>query len=104
MAGNLLDNAGKWAKSHVLVEAKRVTSAGGTFGLIEITIDDDGPGLPPNQRAEALARGQRLDETKPGSGLGLNIVVDLASGYGGTLSLEDSPLGGLRARLRLPAV
>jgi signal transduction histidine kinase len=104
MAGNLLDNAGKWAKSHVLVEAQRINAAAGIPDLVEITIDDDGPGLPPSQRAEALARGKRLDETKPGSGLGLNIVLDLASVYGGTLSLEDSPLGGLRARLRLPAV
>ncbi len=106
MAGNLLDNAGKWSKSHVLVEVRRVASAldPSISSHIELTIDDDGPGLPASQRAEALARGKRLDETKPGSGLGLSIVSDLASIYNGSLALEDSPLGGLRARLRLPAV
>jgi hypothetical protein len=65
-------------------------------------IDDDGPGLDPQERAAALVRGQRLDESRPGSGLGLSIVVDLAAIYGGSLRLEESPLGGLRARLRLP--
>lgn len=106
MAGNLLDNAGKWAKSHVVVIAHRVGAQTDTasHGQIELIIDDDGPGLPASQRAEALTRGRRLDETKPGSGLGLSIVNDLASVYAGSLHLEDSPLGGLRARLRLPAV
>ena len=67
-------------------------------------IDDDGPGLGPVARAEALERGKRLDESRPGSGLGLSIVVDLASIYGGSLQLDESPLGGLRAVLRLPCV
>jgi signal transduction histidine kinase len=66
-------------------------------------IDDDGAGLTPDQREAALRRGRRLDETKPGSGLGLSIVVDLASLYGGALKLGESPKGGLRAELRLPA-
>ncbi len=69
---------------------------------LEILIDDDGPGLAPADRARALERGRRLDESKPGSGLGLSIVVDLAGLYGGRLELVDSPLGGLRARLELP--
>lgn len=105
MAGNLMDNAGKWAKSRVEIRVEQLaTSAGDTeFGPIEITIADDGPGLPASQRAEALTRGRRLDETKPGSGLGLSIVNDLASIYGGRLTLEDSPIGGLLARLRLPS-
>jgi signal transduction histidine kinase len=65
-------------------------------------IDDDGPGLPPQSRAEATKRGRRLDETKPGSGLGLSIVTDLAAAYGGSLQLDASPAGGLKALLRLP--
>ena len=79
------------------------TGAGGrpTFDII---IDDDGPGLPEGSRSEALARGRRLDESKPGSGLGLSIVTDLVAVHGGAVMLEDSPLGGLRVRLRLPAV
>ncbi len=106
MAGNLLDNAGKWAKAHVLVDVRRTgtDSDPGLASFIDLTIDDDGPGLPASQRAEAMTRGRRLDETKPGSGLGLSIVTDVAHVYGGSLTLEDSPLGGLRARLRLPAV
>ena len=54
------------------------------------------------ERAAAVERGKRLDESRPGSGLGLSIVVDLASIYGGSLELDESPLGGLRAILRLP--
>jgi signal transduction histidine kinase len=68
-----------------------------------MVIDDDGSGLTPDQRETALRRGLRLDETKPGSGLGLSIVADLAGLYGGTLKLGVSPAGGLRAELRLPA-
>ena len=67
-------------------------------------IDDDGPGLEPDARAEAIGRGKRLDESRPGSGLGLSIVVELAAIYGGSLRLEESPFGGLRAVLLLPCV
>ena len=66
-------------------------------------LDDDGPGLPAEHRAKALERGKRLDESEPGTGLGLSIVSELADIYGGRLHLEDSPSGGLRARLVLPA-
>jgi ABC-type glutathione transport system ATPase component len=56
------------------------------------------------ERAQVSRRGQRLDESKPGSGLGLSIVVDLAALYGGSLSLGSAPIGGLRAELVLPGV
>ncbi|MDB5569057.1 MAG: Signal transduction histidine kinase [Hyphomicrobiales bacterium] len=102
MVGNLVDNAGKWASARVELTAAPA-SAAGLPDFISIHVDDDGPGLPAGRRAEALGRGRRLDETKPGSGLGLAIVADLAKIYGGSLALEDSPLGGLRAVLRLPA-
>jgi signal transduction histidine kinase len=101
MIGNLLDNAGKWAKSRVDISIS-VDGAGQARSALVILIDDDGPGLAPHLRAQATERGRRLDETKPGSGLGLSIVVDLAAAYGGALELDDSPSGGLRARLRLP--
>ncbi len=94
--GNVLDNACKWTRTKVILAAK----PNDTF--IEITIDDDGPGLPPDQRAAVLNRGVRLDETTTGSGLGLAIVRDLANVYNGAISLEDSPLGGLRVRVSLP--
>ena len=70
---------------------------------LEILVDDDGPGLNEEQRAKVGKRGLRLDETKPGSGLGLSIVADLAALYRGALTLEHAPDDGLRARLRLPA-
>jgi signal transduction histidine kinase len=98
MVGNLLDNACKWAKSRVWVTAAR---ADGT-GNFEVLVDDDGPGLTGPERQRAVQRGQRLDETKPGSGLGLSIVADLAHLYKGRFELEPSPQGGLRARLQLP--
>jgi signal transduction histidine kinase len=99
MVGNLLDNACKWARSHVSVTAQRVDGA----QKLDVIVDDDGPGLSETERANAVKRGQRLDETKPGSGLGLSIVADLAHLYKGRLALEPSPRGGLRARLELPA-
>ena len=67
-----------------------------------ITIDDDGPGLASSMRDAVLQRGVRADEASPGSGLGLAIVRDLAALYGSAISLDASPLGGLRARLQLP--
>jgi signal transduction histidine kinase len=99
MVGNLLDNACKWARSQVNVDAQRKEGA----ARFIVVVDDDGPGLTEAQRAKAVKRGQRLDETKPGSGLGLSIVADLAHLYKGRFELEPSPEGGLRARLELPA-
>ena len=99
MAGNLIDNACKWAVSRVEVRAAIVES--GRRSVLRITVDDDGPGLPDAAKSEAIKRGQRLDETKPGSGLGLSIVSDLVAGYGGRLDFSPSPLGGTRAELDL---
>ena len=98
MVGNLLDNACKWARSQVSVEAHQKEGA----ARFIVIVDDDGPGLTEEQRARVVKRGQRLDETKPGSGLGLSIVADLAHLYKGRFELEPSPEGGLRARLELP--
>jgi signal transduction histidine kinase len=67
-------------------------------------IDDDGPGLPPEDRARVFERGERLDESVPGTGLGLAIVRDIAKLYGGTLELNESVLGGLQTKLTLPAI
>lgn len=97
MLGNLMDNGCKWARSRVQVAATA------EHGRLHLTIDDDGPGLSEERRAEALKRGRRLDEATPGDGLGLDIVYDLAQLYDGRLELDRSPLGGLRASLALPA-
>lgn len=103
LVGNLIDNAGKWATSLVRIRAQTAEDESqGMTSQIMITIEDDGPGLAAEARAFASRRGRRLDESKPGSGLGLSIVTDLAGAYGGMFSLHDSPLGGLRAVLLLP--
>ena len=102
MLGNLLDNACKWAKSRVVLSATEYFPDGGGPS-VEITVDDDGPGLDPSMREAVLQRGVRVDEAAPGSGLGLAIVRELAELYGGSIALGPSPAGGLRATLRLPA-
>jgi signal transduction histidine kinase len=103
LIGNLLDNAGKWARERVTIRAWREAGPKDAAAFLIAEIDDDGPGLDEGARAEALERGKRLDESRPGSGLGLSIVVELAAIYGGSLRLDESPLGGLRAILRLPS-
>jgi signal transduction histidine kinase len=72
-------------------------------GAVVLTVHDDGPGLPSSIRDQVLQRGVRADEAAPGSGLGLAIVRDLVQLYEGTITLDDSPMGGLRASLRLPS-
>ncbi len=103
MVGNLMDNACKWAKHKVAVTANLEAPIAGRHFML-ITVEDDGPGIPAEKREQAMKRGQRLDEKKPGSGLGLSIVVESSAIYGGTLSLSDASIGGLGANLRLPAV
>jgi signal transduction histidine kinase len=104
MIGNLVDNACKWASSRVAIDVVRErTDTAGTGHSVRIVVDDDGRGLSPAERERVAKRGQRIDETKPGSGLGLSIVVELASLYGGELKLGTALLGGLRAELVLPA-
>jgi signal transduction histidine kinase len=104
MAGNLVDNACKWAESRVYIEVMVQRMGDVDAGpMLRILVDDDGRGLSAAERAQVSRRGQRLDESKPGSGLGLSIVVDLAALYGGSLTLGTAPIGGLRAELVLPA-
>jgi signal transduction histidine kinase len=97
MLGNLLDNACTFARSRVVVRSAA------DRGRVTITVDDDGPGLDPALRETVLQRGVRADEAASGTGLGLAIVRDLAALYGGSIALDASPLGGLRATLVLPA-
>ncbi len=97
MLGNLLDNACKWGRHQVLV----MTKAKGPF--VEVSIEDDGPGLSASQVADVMQRGQRVDESAPGYGFGLPIARELAELYGGSLSLATAPLGGLKIVLSLPA-
>lgn len=98
MLGNLLDNAAKYGGGRVFVSVER------SGGQVAITVEDDGPGIPPAARAELFQRGARLDTSKPGTGLGLAIVRDVAEIYGGSVELgESEDLGGLSVTLRLPA-
>ena len=97
MLGNLLDNACKWARTRVAI-----ASSDGD-GTVLVTVDDDGQGLAPELRTAVLQRGVRADELASGSGFGLAIVRDLAELHGGSITLDRSPLGGLRAGLRLPS-
>ncbi|MEL6922221.1 MAG: HAMP domain-containing sensor histidine kinase, partial [Pseudomonadota bacterium] len=96
--GNLLENAAKWSRDRFQC-ALRQHNGTSTF---TIEIDDDGPGIAAEKRADALKRGRRLDETVPGTGLGLSIVADTVEAYGGTLELDASNLGGLKVRVHLP--
>lgn len=96
MLGNLLDNAWKRARTSVKLTCSKEGEQ------IVILVDDDGPGIDPSIQEAIMQRGVRADEAVPGSGLGLAIVRDLAEVYGGSISLEASPMGGARARLTLP--
>ena len=97
MAGNLIDNGCKWAHSRVSVAAQPALD-----GKFELRVEDDGAGLDEEERARVGERGERLDESVPGSGFGLAIVRDIAKLYGGAFELGESPLGGLKAKLTLP--
>lgn len=96
MIGNLVDNACKWANTRVRIDIGRQGRN------LRILVEDDGDGLPEDQRREALRRGARLDETVPGSGLGLAIVQEIAGLYDGNLELGEAGLGGLRVELLIP--
>ena len=106
MVGNILENACKWAQKHVVLRCEtandKMREASSVHPMFELSVEDDGPGLPINRRHEALERGKRLDESKPGTGLGLSIVAELVGEYDGNVELSVSKLGGLCVTLRLP--
>jgi signal transduction histidine kinase len=99
LAGNVMENACKWCKGRVRVAAQRQSDS-----ELSLAVEDDGPGLAAADRDQVLQRGERLDETAPGSGLGLSIVDELARAYGGGVALSDSSLGGLKVTIILPRV
>jgi len=96
LVGNLLDNACKWARTRCSVTARQAGAR------VVVIVEDDGPGISAEMRSQVLTRGVRADEAVPGTGLGLAIVRDLTAAYGGKIVLDESPLGGLRARIDLP--
>src|SRR5450830_721310 len=98
LLGNLLENAYRLCLSEVRISL--VESLEG----IELCIEDDGPGVPPDQRARILQRGERLDRQHPGQGIGLAVVKDIIESYGARLTLGDSPLGGAAFKIHFPAL
>lgn len=97
--GNLLENAFKYTDSRVRVSVYESMDESGTC----VDVEDDGPGIPVNQREEVLGRGRRLDEIESGQGIGLAVVAELVSLYQGRLNFEDSMLGGAKVRVWFPA-
>jgi len=100
--GNLLENASKWAKSQIVLRVQKTNDRPPKRPSLQLIIEDDGVGLSGAQQTQVLQRGRRLDESVPGSGLGLSIVAQLVQEYNGELRLDQSALGGLRATITLP--
>ena len=98
MLGNLLENASKFANHKIKIILVELDDS------LTISVEDDGQGLASHESEKALSRGGRIDETKPGSGLGLSIVKDIVSEYAGSIDLKRSKYGGLSAKLTLPKV
>jgi signal transduction histidine kinase len=99
IAGNVMENACKWCAGRVRVTA---SAAPMSYGRLLLVVEDDGEGLAAEERHAVLRRGERLDESAPGSGLGLSIVDELVRAYGGAVTLGASDLGGLRVEMILP--
>ena len=96
IVGNLTENACKWAAGRVRISARNAEDS------LVLSVEDDGPGMAPEQAAEAARRGKRLDEKAPGWGLGLSIVSDLVEVNGGEMTFSRAQLGGLSVSIRLP--
>jgi two-component system sensor histidine kinase PhoQ len=102
IAGNLLDNAFKWAQGRVRFSAERLHAATSRRDGLRLVVEDDGPGVPADERVHVLARGARLDERVSGQGIGLSVVRELAASSGGSVTIGDSVLGGARVEVELP--
>jgi two-component system sensor histidine kinase PhoQ len=102
VAGNLLDNAFKWSRGRVRLTAEPISNPTARREGLRMVVEDDGPGIPIDERARVLDRGARLDERVSGQGIGLSVVRELAQLNGGTVEIGDSPLGGARIEIRFP--
>ncbi len=98
MMGNLLENAYRLCLGEVRISVRETLSG------VELCVEDDGPGVPPDQRARILQRGERLDRQHPGQGIGLAVVKDIIESYSAKLTLGDSPMGGAAFRIHFPVV
>ncbi|MBM0105540.1 ATP-binding protein [Steroidobacter sp. S1-65] len=104
IAGNLLDNSFKWARSTVRVTADRVVSPAARRDGLRLVIEDDGPGIPLESRAKVLERGARLDERVSGQGIGLSVVRELVELNGGVIDIDQSALGGARIEVKIAPI
>jgi signal transduction histidine kinase len=100
IVGNLLENAAIWCRHKVKINASFEPNQ--VLSSLILIIEDDGPGLREERYEDVLKRGLRLDESRPGSGLGLSIVDELVRAYQGYINLDRSPLGGLKVSVKLP--
>jgi signal transduction histidine kinase len=103
VAGNLLDNAFKWSRGKVRMTAHPISDPTARRDGLRLVVEDDGPGIPVDERAHVLERGARLDERVSGQGIGLSVVRELAQLNGGTIAIDESPLGGAFIEIRFPA-
>jgi two-component system sensor histidine kinase PhoQ len=94
LLGNLLENAWRLCLGQVRIGLREVD------GALQLSIEDDGPGVPPDQRERILQRGERLDRQYPGQGIGLAVAKDIIDSYDARLTLGDSSLGGAAFRIR----
>ncbi len=102
LLGNVLENAFKWAEHRVLLTARAVNPLDDRRSMLDLSIEDDGPGIPEDRIEHLLQRGVRGDERVQGHGIGLSIVQDILKAYKGSLNVSRSPnLGGARFDLRL---
>ncbi|MCF6219100.1 MAG: ATP-binding protein [Gammaproteobacteria bacterium] len=101
ITGNLADNAYKWCEKQVIVSIRNINSASTRPGL-SISIEDDGPGIPEEKVEQVLQRGIRVDERVNGHGIGLAIVNDICSAYGGKMKISSGLLSGNRVEIVIP--
>ena len=104
LAGNLLDNACKWCKQRVEISVSPLSASATVASGMQLIVSDDGPGIPKESTDTLLERGMRLDESTPGHGIGLAVVNDIARSYGGTLSIQQSKIGGAQITVSIPPI
>jgi signal transduction histidine kinase len=104
IAGNLMDNACKWARHRIRLNVERVSAPQARRDGLTLVVEDDGPGIPAAEHGHVLERGARLDERVSGQGIGLSVVRELVQLSGGTVTIGTSELGGARIEVRLPPV
>jgi two-component system sensor histidine kinase PhoQ len=102
LMGNLIENAFKWCRTQVVVSGRKIRSANNNEAVMEICIEDDGPGIPADMIRSVLQRGIRADERTSGHGIGLAIVREIVHLYEGRLDIGKSALGGAKMTVTLP--